>query len=102
MRLSITGLLLIASAANAQGRVVQTGSEAMDLVLRGLDGKRDAYASIANQIWSFAELGYQEEKSSALLQQELTAAGFTVRSGVAEIPTAFVASWGSGKPVIEI
>ncbi|MGH7677014.1 MAG: amidohydrolase [Gemmatimonadaceae bacterium] len=102
MRLSITGLLLIASAANAQGRAVQTGSEAMDQVLRGLDGKRDTYASIANQIWSFAELGYQEEKSSALLQSELRAAGFTVRAGVADIPTAFVASWGSGHPVIGI
>jgi len=41
--------------------------------------------------------GYQEKKSSALLQETLAAAGFDVKAGVAEIPTAFVASWGQGK-----
>ena len=94
--------LLVAGALQAQVQSAKTGSEAMDQVLRALDAKRDNYASVANQIWSFAELGYQEEKSSALLQSELRAAGFAVRSGVADIPTAFVASWGSGKPVIGI
>ncbi len=54
------------------------------------------------QIWSFAEVGYQETQSSALLQEQLKAAGFTVVAGVAEIPTAFTATWGSGKPVIGI
>ena len=54
------------------------------------------------KIWSFAEVGYQETRSSALLQEQLKAAGFTVSAGVAEIPTAFVATWGSGKPVIGI
>jgi aminobenzoyl-glutamate utilization protein B len=57
---------------------------------------------LAKQIWSFAEVGYQEEKSSALLQQQLKAAGFTVTARVAAIPTAFVATFGSGKPVIGI
>ena len=54
------------------------------------------------QIWGFAEVGYQETKSSALLQQQLRAAGFQVKAGVADIPTAFVATFGSGKPVIGI
>src|SRR5688500_17520713 len=79
-----------------------TGTQAMDQVLRSLDARRDAYADVAKQIWSFAEVGYQEEKSSALLQQQLREAGFDVKAGVAEIPTAFVASYGSGKPVIAI
>ncbi len=73
-----------------------------DALLRGIDAKRDTYADIEKQIWAFAEVGYQEVKSSALLQQQLKAAGFTVNAGVAEIPTAFVASYGSGKPVIGI
>ena len=64
----------------------------MDQVLRALDAKRDAYAGVAKQIWGFAEVGYQEEKSSALLQEQLRAAGFTIESGVAEMPTAFVAT----------
>ena len=57
----------------------------------------------ARAIWSFAELGYQETRSTALLQQELRKAGFTVTAGVADMPTAFVASYkrGSG-PVIGI
>ena len=63
-----------------------------------IDAGRDHYATVAKEIWGFAEVGYQEQKSSALLQQELKAAGFAVRAGVAEIPTAFVATYGSGKP----
>src|SRR3954452_1612476 len=68
----------------------------------GIDARREHYAGVAKQIWAFAELGYQEQKSSALLQQELRAAGFQVKAGVAEIPTAFVATFGSGKPIIGI
>jgi aminobenzoyl-glutamate utilization protein B len=71
-------------------------------VVRTLEGKTAHYAGIAREIWSFAEVGYQEVKSSALLQEELTKAGFSVERGVAEIPTAFVATYGSGKPVIAL
>jgi aminobenzoyl-glutamate utilization protein B len=59
-------------------------------------------AEVAHSIWEYAEVGYQETKSTALLQQELKNAGFTVEAGVAGIPTAFVATAGSGKPVIGI
>jgi aminobenzoyl-glutamate utilization protein B len=47
-------------------------------------------------------MGYKEVKSSALHQQTLKEAGFNVQAGIAEIPTAFVATYGSGKPVIAI
>ena len=67
-----------------------------------IDARRAEYAAIADQIWSLAEVGYQEHASSKLLQSELTKAGFTVDAGVAGIPTAFVASYGSGKPVIAL
>jgi aminobenzoyl-glutamate utilization protein B len=60
------------------------------------------YKTIALQIWDYAEMGYKEERSSALLQQTLKENGFTVESGVAGIPTAFVANYGSGHPVIGI
>jgi aminobenzoyl-glutamate utilization protein B len=60
------------------------------------------YDGLQKQIWGFAEVGYVEEKSSALLQSQLTAAGFSVQKGVADEPTAFVASYGTGKPVIAI
>jgi aminobenzoyl-glutamate utilization protein B len=77
-------------------------SSAMDAVLKGIDAKRDQYTAIAQQIWNFAELGYQEQRSSALLQNELKNAGFTIRAGVVDEPTGFVASYGSGKPIIAI
>lgn len=65
-----------------------------------LDSERERFASLANTLWETAELGYLEERSSQLLQEELEAAGFAVEPGVAGIPTAFVASYGSGEPVI--
>lgn len=71
-------------------------------ILSALDSRAPAYAGVAKQIWEFAEVGYQETRSSALLQDQLRNAGFTVEAGVAGIPTAFVATWGSGQPVIGI
>ena len=71
-------------------------------VISAIDARSAHYADLARQIWSFAEVGYQEVKSSALLATELEGAGFRVTRGVAGIPTAFVAEFGSGKPVIGI
>lgn len=71
-------------------------------VLASIDAKAQHYTDVAMRIWSFAEVGYQETRSSALLQEQLKTAGFTVTAGVAEIPTAFVATWGGGSPVIGI
>jgi aminobenzoyl-glutamate utilization protein B len=61
-----------------------------------------AYGQIAQKIWSLAEVGYKEKQSSLLLQETLKQAGFTIDAGVADIPTAFVATFGQGKPVIGI
>lgn len=77
----------------------QGGREDM---LSALDGRARHLTEVAMEIWDLAELGYLETESSALLQHELTAAGFNVEAGVAGIPTAFVASWGAGAPVIGI
>ncbi|WP_242119475.1 amidohydrolase [Aestuariivivens sediminicola] len=69
-------------------------------VLKDLDENAEVYSAIANTIWEYAELGYQEEKSSTLLQNTLQNEGFDLKVGVADIPTAFIAEYGSGKPVI--
>lgn len=58
--------------------------------------------AIARQLWDWAELGYLEERSSALLQDTLAREGFRIESGVAGLPTAFIASAGSGQPIIAI
>lgn len=70
--------------------------------MKSIDANYDQYTQVANKIWEYAEVGYQETKSSALLQETLTQAGFKIEKGVAGMPTAFVASYGSGKPVVGI
>lgn len=67
-----------------------------------LDRHAADYAKTSKAIWDYAEMGYHEEKSSALLQSSLKQAGFRIQAGVGDEPTAFVASYGSGLPVIGI
>jgi aminobenzoyl-glutamate utilization protein B len=62
----------------------------------------EEFGRISDTIWGFAELGLQEFKSSALLVRTLEKEGFRVETGLAGMPTCFVASYGSGKPVIGI
>ena len=70
--------------------------------LAWLDEHYEQTASTARALWEYAEVGYQETRSSELLQQQLRDAGFTVQAGVADIPTAFVASYGRGEPVLAV
>lgn len=58
--------------------------------------------AVNKAIWQFAEIGLQETKSSSLLIEKLQADGFEVTTGLSGMPTAFVASFGSGKPIIGI
>ncbi len=62
----------------------------------------EKFGIISDSIWKFAELGMQEFRSSGLLIRTLESEGFTVQKGMSGMPTCFVASWGSGKPVIGI
>lgn len=71
-------------------------------MLKQLDDRSTEYGKLAKEIWNLAELGYLEHKSSKLLQDKLAGEGFDVKTGIAEIPTAFMASFGSGSPVIAI
>ena len=59
-----------------------------------------SYKAIALDIWGYAEIGFKEHKSTALLQDKLKENGFTIETGVAGMPTAFVATYGTGRPVI--
>jgi aminobenzoyl-glutamate utilization protein B len=93
--IAVTFVALAGLAGSAQQVSVPVGG-----IVTSIDAKRDQYAAVAKQIWDYAELGFQEEKSSALLQKTLADAGFVVEKGVAGMPTAFTASFGSGKPTI--
>lgn len=67
-----------------------------------IEANQQILIEISNQIWEFAELGLQEYKSSKILIKNLREHGFTVESGVADMPTAFYASYGDEKPIIGI
>ncbi len=67
-----------------------------------IERRGDETWHVARQIWQFAEPGYQEVQSAKLLADTLERAGFTIKRGVAEIPTAFVATYGEGRPIIGI
>jgi aminobenzoyl-glutamate utilization protein B len=71
-----------------------------ETALKWVDKKYSYLAKLNDKIWSFAEVGLQEHKSAKLLAAELEKAGFSVEIGVAGMPTAFYASWGSGRPKI--
>ena len=88
-------LVLIAPA-------VVRGQDHTEAALASIDANADRYAQVAQEIWDLAEVGYQEVRSCALLQEPLRAAGFTIETGIAEIPTAFIATYGQGAPVIAL
>jgi len=73
-----------------------------DFVVVELNKKFPVYQKVARDIWSFAELGFLETQSAARLQGILKSEGFNLQTGVSEMPTAFLASYGSGGPVIGI
>ena len=89
------GALLIVSAS---GAMAQDTDEILDFI----DSRYESTADMARAIWEYAEVGYQETQSSELIQAALSADGFEIESGIAGIPTAFVATHGSGEPVIAI
>jgi len=70
--------------------------------IKWVKANRELLIDVSDQIWQFAELGLEEFKSSNLLKKTLNEAGFSVSSDVADMPTAFYADYGKGKPVIGI
>jgi aminobenzoyl-glutamate utilization protein B len=94
--------LALAVCSSACLYAQQTNTVLKEQAIADLQTQYNEYKTIAFQIWDFAEVGYKETKSSALLQETLKKSGFIVEPGVADIPTAFVATYGSGKPVIGI
>ena len=95
MRYLLTSLFLF-------GLSITFGQSKYNRILNSIDDNKTNYSGIAQQIWSYAEMGYQETQSSALLQKTLEEAGFKITTGVADIPTAFTATYGSGGPVIAV
>ena len=90
-------LVLVLQVATASA---QTLDEAKQEAFRFLEEDQPRLAMIGDAIFSYSELGFQEFKGSKLLTDLLEKEGFNVERGVAGMPTAFVATYGSGHPVI--
>jgi aminobenzoyl-glutamate utilization protein B len=71
-------------------------------VMKSLDGKNKTAQEMVDMVFSFSELGFQERETSAYLTNILEKNGFTIQRGIAGIPTAWMATWGNGKPVIAL
>jgi aminobenzoyl-glutamate utilization protein B len=91
-------LVLYAQAASTQ----QPISINKKAVLASVDKHQQGLISLSNQVWAFAEIAMRETKSARVLSDYAEANGFKVQRGVAAIPTAFVAEYGSGRPIIGV
>jgi aminobenzoyl-glutamate utilization protein B len=94
---------LIASVAYAQPKITPEKQAAMKSDLAGqIDGMKKQAQVMVDSVFSFGELGFQEFETSKYLTGILEKEGFRIERGIAGIPTAWMASWGSGKPVIAL
>lgn len=73
-----------------------------EIALNWIDDNEKKIIELSDKAWEYAELGLLEYKTSKLWADEIENQGFSVERGVADMPTAFTAEWGSGKPVIGI
>jgi aminobenzoyl-glutamate utilization protein B len=71
-------------------------------VMRSVDGKAKMAQEMVDMVFSFAELGFQEKETSAYVTGILEKNGFKIERGISGIPTAWMARWGNGKPVIAL
>lgn len=95
-------LFLVAQWSIGQSSLPSSIANEKKAVIQSLEAKKQQYVDVATNIWNLAELGYKEGKSANLLQSMLKEEGFTIETGVAGIPTAFTATFGSGTPVIGV
>ncbi len=82
--------------------VVAVDAANKDDAVGSVDKHREELIRLSDQIWRFAETALRETKSARVLADYAQSQGFTVERGVSKMPTAFVATYGSGKPIIGI
>src|SRR5437879_3480115 len=102
--LSLAALLLAGSGPRAQQAAPDDArlETLKSAVTAGVDSRRKLSQVMNDTVFSFGELGYQEVETSKYLTGVLEQNGFTIERGVGGMPTAWVARWGSGHPVIAL
>ncbi len=96
LTLSLICILVIPAVAQKKA------SKSKKAIISTVEAHKDRLITLSDEIWAYAETAFEEEKSSKLLADYAEKEGFNVERGVAGMPTAFVATYGSGKPVISV
>ncbi len=101
MRVTLVAIF-IASAIVSLSAQSKKSNPKKDAVIKSIQNHETALIKLSDEVWSYAETALRETKSSKVLADYAEAQGFTVKRGVAAMPTAFTAEYGSGKPIIGI
>jgi aminobenzoyl-glutamate utilization protein B len=103
MKLKTSILLLLAfSMTYSFGQKKKKMSKSKQAIINSVENHKENLITISDDIWALAETAFEEHESSKILADYAEAQGFTVERGVAGMPTAFVAKYGSGTPVISV
>lgn len=100
--LLLAGLLLASRETDARAQTTPSLDRLLTDVSADVKANRKLAQVMVDKIFSFSELGFQETETSAYITDLLRKNGFRVRTGISGMPTAWVAEWGGGKPVIAI
>ncbi len=102
----LLALLLLPFLGQAQKAKKQTTPSPIDKLkteaMAGVEARKDQAQQINDMLFSFSELGFQEQETFTYLTTLLEKEGFTIQKNISGMPTAWIATWGSGKPVIAI
>jgi aminobenzoyl-glutamate utilization protein B len=104
-RALVLAMASVLAGSHAAGRAQEPPASLDQLkkdVIAAVDARRELTQQMVDSIFSFSELGFQEIETGRYITAILEKNGFTVRRGVADIPTAWVATWGSGRPVVAL
>ena len=105
LSVGVVGAALLAVNAVAQAPAAMTPEKAAAIkqeILKEVDGNAKLVQVMVDTLYSFGELGFQEFETSKYLTGILEKNGFKVEQGISGIPTAYMATWGSGEPVIAL
>ena len=97
--LALLGVVVLSTARTAEAQT-PPGDQLRQEAEERVQSRAKLVQEITDSLFSFAELGYQEHETVRYLTGLLAERGFRIQTGVADMPTAFVAEWGSGKPII--
>jgi len=102
MKITVRLTVLVSVLLAAAPTFAVDAQSAKDSAVMAVDSHRPELIEISDQVWAFAETALRETRSAALLADSAEAHGFEVERGVAGMPTAFVASYGEGRPIIGV